>query len=109
MIMEKDPGAFGNVKTGGLEDPTLRAWNIPNGSPGMRRHNGGLVAIAADGHVEGLRMPTYQPGAAPPPNFVELGDCSEGNNAAVHGLWFNNGPRAKLFCRRIPGPAGSNL
>lgn len=99
MIMEKSYDYFGNIKAGALEQIILGTWNYPPGVPGYRRHDGGLMAIAADGHAQWLRMPPYQPGQPPPPNLVELGDCSNGNNPAPHGLWFNNGPRAKLFCR----------
>jgi prepilin-type N-terminal cleavage/methylation domain-containing protein len=104
MIMEKEYYYFGNVKAGGLENPVLLTWNYPPGSPGYRRHDGGLMAIAADGHAEWLRMPPYLGDSKTiPPNFVELGDCSSPPNPAAHGVWYDNGPRAKLFCRARPG------
>jgi prepilin-type N-terminal cleavage/methylation domain-containing protein len=103
MIIEKNHDYYGNVKAGGLENPVLMYWNYPPGSPGYRRHDGGLMAIAADGHAEWLRMPPYLGDSKTiPPNFVELGDCSSPPNGAAHGVWFDNGPRAKLFCRGRP-------
>jgi prepilin-type N-terminal cleavage/methylation domain-containing protein len=103
MIMEKSYDYFGNIKSGALEQIILGTWNAPPGCPGYRRHDGGLMAIAADGHANWLRMPAYQPGKPPPPNLVELGDCSEGNNPAPYGMWLDNGPRVKLYCRARPG------
>jgi prepilin-type processing-associated H-X9-DG protein len=73
MFMEKGPWDFANVRPGGLANPALASWNVPPGSPQYRRHSGGLVATAADGHVEWLRMPPYQPGRAAPASFWELG------------------------------------
>jgi len=102
IIIEKSAAhALANVRPGGLENPILLAWNYPPGTPSFRRHSGGMTSTAADGHAEWLRMPPYQPGTPPPPNFVELGDCSDDNNPAYHGLWKDNGPRVKLFCRRF--------
>jgi len=101
LMIEKSPAtALANVRSGGLENPVLLGWNYPPGSPEFRRHENGMTSTAADGHAEWLRMPPYQPGRPPPPNFVELGDCSDEPNPAYHGLWFDNGPRVKLFTRR---------
>ena len=102
MLIEKEPWGFCNVRSGGLENPVLAAWNYPPGSPGFRRHDGGMTATAADGHSEPLRMPPYQPGKPPPSNFGGLGDCSDGANPAVHGVWRENGPSVKLYTRRYP-------
>ena len=105
MIIEKSPVVgLANVRSGGLENPVLLGWNSPPGSPEFRRHRGGMTATAADGHAEWLRMPPYTPGRPPPPNFVELGDVSDQPNPGYHGLWFNNGPRVKLFTRRYVRP-----
>jgi prepilin-type processing-associated H-X9-DG protein len=106
MFIEKSPADICNIRPGGLANPILAAWNYPPGSPGMRRHNNGMNSVAADGHVEWLRMPLYQPGAPAPPNFVELGDCANGINSPA--TWANNGPRAKLFCRYAYVQAGEN-
>jgi prepilin-type processing-associated H-X9-DG protein len=98
MLMEKGPSDFANVKPGGMANPVLATWNEGEGWPQYRRHSGGLTAIAADGHVEALRMPPYQPGRPAPKNFMELGDCSGGNNPA--SSWLDNGPRPiKLYFR----------
>ena len=98
MIMEKGPGDYANARPGGLANPVLVGWNSPPGSAPYRRHSGGLTATAADGHAEWLRTPQYQPGRPPPPNFLELGDCSSGQNPA--STWLDNGPRPiKLYCR----------
>jgi prepilin-type N-terminal cleavage/methylation domain-containing protein/prepilin-type processing-associated H-X9-DG protein len=95
ILMEKGPYDFANVKPGGL-GTALAGWNYPPGCPQYRRHNGGMTAVAADGHAEWLRTPPYQPGRPPPDNFGELGDCANGDYVASA---FRNGPRVKLFCR----------
>jgi prepilin-type N-terminal cleavage/methylation domain-containing protein len=95
MIMEKAPWDFANIRPGGLMD-ALMGWNAPPGCPQYRRHNGGMTAIAADGHAEWLRTPPYQPGRLPPENFGELGDCANGDYISSS---FKNGPRIKLYCR----------
>jgi len=100
MLIEKEPWGLCNIRVGALENPVLAAWNYPPGSPGYRRHNGGMTATAADGHAEWLPMPLYQPGRPPPSNFRGLGDCSDVPNPAVHGIWRENGPRVKLYTRR---------
>jgi prepilin-type processing-associated H-X9-DG protein len=100
MLMEKGPWDFANVKPGGLANPALASWNSPPGCPQYRRHNGGMTAIAADGHAAWLRTPPYHPNTPPPDNFGELEDCSNGKNPA--SSWRDNGPpprRIKLYCR----------
>ena len=105
MLMEKGAYDYANIKSGALEQVVMGFWNIPDATyaPGYTRHDGGMMAVAADSHAEWLRMPPYSPGAAPPKNLVGLGDCSEGNNPAPYGLWRDNGPRVKLYCRARPG------
>ncbi|MEI8040198.1 MAG: type II secretion system protein [Verrucomicrobiota bacterium] len=98
MIMEKGPWDFASTRTGGLASPALLTWNYAPGCQQYRRHSGGMTAAAADGHAEWLRTPNYQPGAAMPKNWNELGDCS---NGAV-GAWDDNTPptrRIKLWSR----------
>jgi prepilin-type N-terminal cleavage/methylation domain-containing protein len=102
MLIEKEPGGFCNVRSGGLESPVLQSWNYPPGSIGYRRHDGGMTGVAADGHAEWLKMPPYQPGRPPPNNFGELGDCSDAPNPAVWGTWLYNLPTTKLYTRRFP-------
>jgi prepilin-type N-terminal cleavage/methylation domain-containing protein/prepilin-type processing-associated H-X9-DG protein len=98
LFMEKGPSDFANTKPGALANPYLISWNTPPGSPAYRRHSGGLAAAAADGHVEWLRMPLYQPGQPPPQNFMELGDSANGQNNP--STWTDNGPcPVKLYCR----------
>jgi prepilin-type processing-associated H-X9-DG protein len=97
LFMEKGPADFINIKPGGLANPILAAWNYPPGYPTYRRHGGGVHAAAADGHVDWLRMPPYQPGRPPPTSFIELGDCANGQNPA--STWYNNSPDIKLYCR----------
>jgi len=104
MFIEKDPGGFCNIRSGGLENPVLAAWNYPPGSIGYRRHDGGMTSTAADGHAEWLRTPPYQPGRPPPSDFGQLGDCAEVPNPAAHGIWRNNRPDTKLWTRRINRP-----
>jgi prepilin-type processing-associated H-X9-DG protein len=106
--MEKEPGDSCTVRPGALIDPILFHWNDPPlATPGMRRHDGGLTATAADGHAEWLRMPPYQPNSGiTPGNFLELGDCDGGPNGGAHGLWTTNSPRAKIFCSRTQGTDG---
>jgi len=111
MFVEKDPGSFCNIRPGGLANPVLAAWNYPPGWPGFRRHNGGMSSVAADGHVEWLRMPLYQPGAPAPKNFLELGDCASGVNPA--STWQDlttpgnhNGYRVKLYTRYYQSVSG---
>ena len=97
MVMEKSPSDFANVRPGGLADPPLVTWNQWDHTQ-YRRHNGGMTATAADGHADWLRTPKYQPGAAAPVNWNELGDCSNGTT----GSWNDNTPparRIKLWCR----------
>lgn len=100
ILMEKDVYEMGNIDSGALIELHLNLWNLPPlDSPGMRRHNGGLMAIAADGHAEWLRMPPYQPrSGVVPQNFVDLGDTVTGVQGA-HGNWRDNGPRVKLYTR----------
>jgi len=104
MFIEKDPKSFCSISPGGLANPVLAIWSIPPGSPGYRRHSGGMTATAADGHIERLRTPPYRPGAPPPRNFLELGDCSTGINPP--STWQDptipgdhNGGRVKLWTR----------
>ncbi|MEI8040492.1 MAG: type II secretion system protein [Verrucomicrobiota bacterium] len=102
MIMEKSPWDFANVRPGGLYNPALVTWNNAPGNQQYRRHSGGMTTTAADGHAEWLRTPKYQPGAAPPENWNELGDCSNGTT----GSWNDNTApvrRIKLWCRFQPG------
>jgi len=93
LFMERAPTGAYDVKAGGLDNPTRLAWNVSPGSPEYRRHNGGMMCTAADGHAERLRMPPYQPGAPMPMGLRELGDCNSGNGS----LW--DGGQAKLFMR----------
>jgi prepilin-type N-terminal cleavage/methylation domain-containing protein/prepilin-type processing-associated H-X9-DG protein len=103
MIMEKGPSDFCNVRTGGLSNPALVSWNFPPGCPQLRRHSGGMTATAADGHAEWVRTPPYQPGRPPPENFMELGDCANGQNPYGNS-WLDNGPRPiKVYCRYKAG------
>jgi prepilin-type N-terminal cleavage/methylation domain-containing protein/prepilin-type processing-associated H-X9-DG protein len=81
MVFEKGPYDFANVRPGGL-GTALSGWNYPPGCPQYRRHDGGMTAVAADGHAEFLRTPPYQPGRPPPPNFGELGDRLDGGYTA---------------------------
>jgi hypothetical protein len=99
-LAEKDVWEMGNIDSGALIQLHLNTWNLPPAdSPGMRRHEGGQMAIAADGHATWLRMPPFQPGSGiVPGNFVELGDTVTGQQGA-HGNWFTNGPRVKLWTR----------
>jgi prepilin-type processing-associated H-X9-DG protein len=97
VVMDKAPADFGNMKPGLLGTLVLPSWNDPPGWPQYRRHSGGLVATAADGHVEWIRTPPYQPGAPSPTNFLELGDCANGQNP--HSTWPDNGTQVKLFTR----------
>lgn len=99
VLIEKGPSDFCNTRTGALENPLLWTWNAPPGVPQMRRHEGGMTSTAADGHAQWLRMPPYQPNRPPPGNFLELGDCANGQNTAYHALWYDDDPRARLFCR----------
>lgn len=96
MVMEKGAGDYANVRPGGMANPVLVGWNSPPGSPQFRRHDGGTTATATDGHAEWLRMPPYRPGAPPPSNFQDLGDCSSGVNPA--STWVDTG-RVKLYFR----------
>ncbi len=102
MLIEKDPAGWCNVRVGGLENPVLVSWNLPPGALGMRRHDGGMTGVAADGHALWLKMPQYQPGRPPPNNFGDLGDCSDAPNPAAHGTWTANLPQTKVFSRRFP-------
>jgi prepilin-type N-terminal cleavage/methylation domain-containing protein/prepilin-type processing-associated H-X9-DG protein len=99
MLMEKSPWDFANVKPGGLADPGLTSWNTPPGNQQYRRHNGGMTALAADGHSEWLRTPRYEPGKPPPANWNELGDLSSDPKG---GAWVDDSPpprKIKLWCR----------
>lgn len=100
ILSEKDVAEMGNIDTGALIQLHLNTWNVPPlDSPGMRRHEGGMMAIAADGHARRLLMPPFQPGSGiVPGNFVELGDTITEQQGA-HGNWRTNGPRVKLWTR----------
>jgi competence protein ComGC len=96
LFMEKGPLDWAQTKPGGLANPVLASWNVPPGATGYRRHSGGLAAAAADGHVDWLLMPRYQPNALSPASFPELGDCANGwNNPST----WPTSPRSKLYCR----------
>jgi prepilin-type N-terminal cleavage/methylation domain-containing protein/prepilin-type processing-associated H-X9-DG protein len=100
MVMEKGPGDYANTKPGNLGNPVLATWNVPQGWPQYRRHNGGMTAVAADGHAEWLRTPPYRPNRSAPENWNELGDCADGQNPG--STWNDNTPprrRIKLYCR----------
>jgi prepilin-type N-terminal cleavage/methylation domain-containing protein len=71
-------------------------------SPGMVRHSWGMCAVVTDGHVEWLRMPAYQPGAAAPVDLGELGDTTDD---AKNQLWSPN-PKTKLWIRFKNGQGG---
>jgi prepilin-type N-terminal cleavage/methylation domain-containing protein/prepilin-type processing-associated H-X9-DG protein len=112
MFIEKGPGAFCNITSGGLANPVLLYWNYQPGSPEFRRHNGGMTSATADGHVEWLRTPPYLADSKTIPlNFLELGDCSSGNNPPT--TWQDttipgdeNGGRAKLWSRYARDSSG---
>jgi len=110
MIMEKEPWAVCNIRPGGL-GTLLSAWNSAGGSPGYRRHEGGMTATAADGHSVWLRMPPYRPGAPSPINFLELGDCNEGVNPGSSWATDNphNGTRVVLWTRYSQGLNGKPM
>ena len=93
-LIEKSTTDLSEAKAGALENPVRLAWNVPPGSSQHRRHNGGMTSTAGDGHAEWLRMPPYNPGAPPPPNLLELGDCLSG----VGPRWPAGG-RVKLYTR----------
>jgi prepilin-type processing-associated H-X9-DG protein len=97
MVIEKGPWDFANVRPGGLANPILAAWNVAPGYSQYRRHNGGMTAVAADGHVDWLRTPPYQPGRPSPMGFVELGDCACGQNPG--STWVDDPKLVKLYCR----------
>ncbi len=99
VFMEKGPWDYANVKPGGLANPVLVTWNVPPGWPQLRRHSGGMSATAADGHVEWLRMPPYQPGRPAPASFLELGDCANGQNPASRWQDGSSYPYVKLYSR----------
>jgi len=110
MFLEKDPAAPCNIRPGGL-GTILSSWNYPPGSLGYRRHNGGMMAVAADGHNEFLKTPPYRPGAPAPKNFLELGDCSKGINPSSSWATDNphNGTRVKLYTRYSQGLNGEPM
>lgn len=100
LFLEKGPWDYASVRPGGLANPVLPSWNYPPGWPQYRRHSGGMTAAAADGHVEWLRTPPYQPGRPPPQNFGELGDCANGERSP--STWIDewlSGYTRKLYCR----------
>lgn len=74
MFIEKNPRSACSIRSDAL-DMVREFWNSPPGSPWSRRHNGGMTATAADGHLEWLRMPPYQPGQPAPCDLLELGIC----------------------------------
>ncbi len=108
ILTEKTPGnGQFSLAASGL-DNHRSAWNNPGAIPsvgnsgGMVRHNWSMTAAAADGHSVALKMPPYEPGAAAPVSFGELGDISEGNAGE---LW-QPAPGVKLFTRLRNGNGG---
>jgi type II secretory pathway pseudopilin PulG len=97
LFMDKGPFDFATVRPGSLANPILVGWNMPPGSPQYRRHSGGVGAVAGDGHADWLLLPPYQPSRPSPLDFLELGDCANGQNPA--SSWSPNTTRAKLFFR----------
>ncbi len=108
IITEKTAGnGQFSLAASGLDNHRT-AWNDPGAIPsvgnsgGMVRHNWSMTAAASDGHTELLKMPPYEPGAAAPVSFGELGDISDGNAGE---LWQPDA-NVKLFTRLRNGGGG---
>jgi len=61
MIGEKDVYEMANIDSGALIELHLNVWNIPPGDPGMRRHNGGMMSIAATATPKGCACRLINP------------------------------------------------
>jgi prepilin-type N-terminal cleavage/methylation domain-containing protein len=98
----KNAGGFDNIRTG---------WNKPNvttgesNRDGMLRHQNkrGMVANAADGHMELLMLPGFVANGAAPKDMEHLGDIAGSDQAGAN--WPKNG-REKLFIRDRNGGGG---
>ncbi|MBI5801612.1 MAG: type II secretion system protein [Verrucomicrobia bacterium] len=95
---EKDADQSGFSDDVGAFDIYRTTWNraSSNGRPGRRRHSGGMVGTAADGHAEWFRMPPFSSGATPPANLEELGDIAGTDQSGAS--WPKSG-REKFFLR----------
>jgi hypothetical protein len=100
ILGEKDPYDLSTYTPGSLEELYLTPWNLAGyDTHALRRHGGGQIIVAADGHAEWLRMPPYQPGAPSPGNFWELGSQVVQPQPGTRGNWTTNGNRVKIYCR----------
>ncbi|MBM3869417.1 MAG: type II secretion system protein [Verrucomicrobia bacterium] len=88
------------------------AWNnITGGGPngftrsGMVRHNHGMTASAADGRAIWLKMPPFNPGAAAPTNFEDLGEIAGPDQTGAQAGWVKTG-REKVFVKFRDGGGG---
>ncbi len=83
-------------------------WNSPHPTSGqfrwngINRHSWGSVSSAGDGHTELLRLPSYTPGAANPPDLQEMGDSRQTTGGTP--LWTSS--KAKLYWREMPTTSG---
>jgi|GEM_PF-2738792 len=104
---EKDSGN-GLVRGQGEFDNIRNNRNTPNASgkfrsPGMTWHNWGMTSSAADGHVEWLKMPAYNPNAAPPVDLEHLGDILGDDQT---GMNYPKNGHQKHFLRQRNGGGG---
>jgi len=100
VLDEKDPYDLSTVTPGSLEQLYLTPWNDSGyDTHARRRHGGGEIIVAGDGHAEWLRMPPYQPGQPSPGNFWELGSQVVQPQPGTRGNWTTNGNRVKIYCR----------
>ena len=83
-------------------------WNMPNATTGrfrwsgINRHEWASTTVAADGHIERLKLPPYVPGAAAPADLFEMGDSRQTTGGTP--LWTS--ASAKLYWREVPTPGG---
>ena len=76
-------------------------WNVAvanpirGNAPALVRHSWGMMATAADGHSEWLRMPPYLSGTPVPTDMLGLADTTDD---PMNSLWPAN-PLAKLYLR----------
>ncbi|MFM8469987.1 MAG: type II secretion system protein [Limisphaerales bacterium] len=91
VLTEKDSSNTAFSPNSGGYDGFRTGWNNTTGSgpngfthSGMVRHQWGMTAVADDGRALWLKMPPFNPGAAAPADFGDLGDIAGVNQASAN-------------------------
>lgn len=110
VLTEKDSSNSQFSPNAGDYNGFRTGWNNTTGSgpngfthSGMVRHQWGMTASAADGRATWLKMPPFNPGAAAPADFGDLGDIAGSDQTSAN--WPKLG-KEKLYVRNHNGNGG---